>query len=244
MRVRSKLSLVWMYLLAFVTLLQLSGFSGSAEQCEVPQNARYIELPPDGGVVVYSDLASGVVSFVTNRSGSFVLQSIEKSGEDLVVEAFVDGAPAWIVVPRSDIWKYKFIPDFHSQPLADHRIMFPLLKSNTMAGTLPCAIPDRREQARSLLERGYDELRTGSDVRAAELLWAGLELDSDNALALYYWAYAAVRPDNYLGPYDGFRQAIELGLPAELDALARQYVGMLETSYPELKEAYELRTKR
>ncbi|MCX8572981.1 hypothetical protein [Aminobacter sp. MET-1] len=193
---------------------------------------------------MYSDPAGRVVSFVTTRRAIFALRSIKKSGEDFVMEAFIDGEPAWIFAPRVELWKYKFIDDSLSQSVAEYRVMLPSLESKTMAGTLPCAVQERREKARELLERGYEEFRTGSDVRAAELFWASLNLDSDNAMALYYWAYAAVRPGEYaIGPYDGFRQAIELGLPAELDRQAKEYVGILETSYPDLKGAYELRRK-
>lgn len=211
-----------------------------SEQCDLPPGTKYVYVPPE--VTIYSDRSRLNIYLSTTREGLFAFRSLNPSGESFMLELVTDGMPTWIVVPRSDLWRYRFGTDTTlSQSGADHRLKYIMLRSNTAQGTPQCAIEARRANARLLFEKGYAKLLAEAPNEAESLFLEGLKLNSENAEAIFYWGHARVltNAEFAIGSYEAFREALKMGLPDDLAMMANAHVRHLERRTPCYKEWYE-----
>lgn len=229
---------------AVVVFLLLLGSSNSraqmSERCEIAPGTNYVYVPPE--VTVYSDRSRLTIYLSTNRESLFTFKSLNELGGNFLLELFADGMPLWVVAPRSDLWRYRFLTGRALvQAVADHRLKDIMLRSNTTQETLQCAVAERREQARLLFEKGYEKMRSDAPEDAERLFLEGLRLDSENADAIFYWGHARILTGNPFakGSYEAFREALKMGLPENLAKMASAHVRYLERNRPCYKEWYE-----
>ncbi|BCB21964.1 hypothetical protein [Bosea sp. ANAM02] len=236
MLIRSITLLTWVAGLFLATASAVR--AETSERCEIPAGTTFVYVPTE--VTIYSDRNRLNVYFSTTKQFLAPFRSITASGDRFVLELFTDGMPVWVVAPRSDLWRFQFesAKTLVKSP-TDLRLQDAFLQANTAERTMKCAVAERREQARLLFEKGYAKL-SSAPGDAEKIFREGLDLDSENATAILYWGHAQVLTGSpYLkGAYEAFQEALLMGLPDDLGALARAHIRNLERRSPCYKEWY------
>jgi hypothetical protein len=178
-------------------LFQTVSFAQSA--CAPPKDTRYIFFDTDGFAVRTSprfDDTNNIDSSI--RPGEvFVSDGINRRDSVWVIQIIRPGNndPRWVGIPASRLWEVRFViseADFSRAMQGGSPVLDESAPSfaNTRVGLLPCAAAARHEQAQAYFSRAFELLQRKDYPLAKQLFLSGLNLESDNGPANFYFAEA------------------------------------------------------
>ncbi|MBZ9940174.1 hypothetical protein LB533_03545 [Mesorhizobium sp. BR1-1-13] len=194
-------------------------FDPARDDCLPTGNAKYVLLDAPPFVIRFP--RNGEEDFVARRPTMLALRSTTRVRDGLELGLMVDGNFAEIDIPRSRLWAVRFCG---TACPATNPILVPE-DNDVRAYVAPCAWQDREENARLVFGAAFASMQGGDASRAKVLFEFGLRLDPTSPLAWFYNAEAdrGVWGEDFdLSELSKrwYRRALEIGLPAELEAIA------------------------
>ncbi|MCY1301285.1 hypothetical protein D9M70_508880 [compost metagenome] len=125
---------------------------------------------------------------------------------------YEDDQPRPLTIDRGQLWAVRFCGDYC-------RELKPTAGRNPLQDVSPCGWADRQEAARRIFALAFLSLQKGDGALARLQFEYGLKLNPLSAEGWFYYAESGRSSAN--GDIEPYRYALELGLPADLEPLAR-----------------------
>lgn len=164
----------------------------------------------DAPLVLNAPTSDGEITLPAGSS--YAIATYEIENDQLHVGLYRDDERTPLTIARDQFWAVRFCDGYC-------RELKPIQGRNPLRDVSPCGWADRQEAAQRLLALAFSSLQKGDDTLAQFQFQYGLKLNPLSAEGWFY--YGEANRSSAIRDWEPYRYALDLGLPADLDQLAR-----------------------